>query len=192
MHSIGRKRGRGVILLFLCAVVFAMINLFRSFHMSTTDESSTCIHNFSAGHEPPFDANKRPKQPVVIFTCNQEYGAAVASSVISVRVDGGYMGDIAIILEETSDFTVTWMNQQLLSEGAATNVTNPLVKVYFYTVKDLFDSLLTSPDTAHLRETPPGAPCLPPKRKRGHRGYFLKALIYHPKIANRWDTVLCE
>jgi hypothetical protein len=191
MYSIGRKRGRGVVLLFLCAVAFAMINLFRSFQIAATNESSTCIRNFSANNE-PFIANKGPKQPVVIFTCNQEYAAAVASSVLSVRVDGGYKGDIAIILEETSNFTVTWMNQQLVSEGAATNVTNPLDKVHFYTAEDLFDSLLTSPDTAHLRETPPEAPCLPPKRKRGHRGYFLKALIYHPKIANRWDIVLCE
>jgi hypothetical protein len=189
--SIGRKRGLGVVLLFLCVVTFAMINLFRSFRISTTNESSICLRDFPANNE-PFTAYKGPKQPVVIFTCNQEYAAAVASSVLSVRLDGGYKGDIAIILEETSNFTVAWMNQQLISEGAGTNVTNPLGRVHVYTVKDLFDSLLTSPDTAHLRETPSGASCLPPKRERGHRGYFLKTLIYHPKIANRWDTVLCE
>jgi hypothetical protein len=191
MYSIGWKRGRGVVLLFLCVVAFSMMNLLQSFQISTTNESSTCMPTFSANNE-PFTAKKGPRKPVVIFTCNQEYATAVASSVLSVRVDGGYKGDIAIILEETSNFTAAWMNQQLISEGAATNVTNPLVKIYFFTAKNLFDSLLTSPDTAHLRETPPEAPCLPPKRKRGHRGYFLKALIYHPKIANRWDTVLCE
>ena len=148
---------------------------------------------------------------VVIFTCNQEYGMAVASSVISVRIDGGYHGDITILMEEgaqnDSNFTIRWMKDEITrqannktatvtSNNTNGNVPMYLDRIHILSTHDLFDTLLGSSEIqtpySYLRETPPAGECLPPKRKRGHRGYFLKTLIYHPTIAQRWDVVLCK
>jgi hypothetical protein len=186
-----------------------------------------------------------PKRTVVVFTCNKAYGRAVASSVISVRIDGGYDGDVAILMEESQNFTISWMQHEIQheheiqqqqrqqqhnqkesrkyatvsNENGNRNHDNPLHRVFIFSTDELWDSLVswsssssTTPTTtttttkqpevnlsssssvsiAHLRNTPPAGWCMPPKRMSGHRGYFLKTLIYHPIMAERWDTVLCE
>jgi hypothetical protein len=179
-----------------------------------------------------------PKRTVVVFTCNEAYGMAVASSVISVRIDGGYEGDVAILMEQSQNFTIGWMRQEIQheheiqqqqqqqqqqnQEQSRKNSTfskdhednhyhdNPLHRVFIFSTDELWDSLLSwsssstkqakrnisssssSLSIADLRNTPPAGWCMPPKRMSGHRGYFLKTLIYHPIMAERWDIVLCE
>ena len=135
-----------------------------------------------------------PPKTVVIFTCNEFYASAVASSVVSVRIDGGYMGDIAVILEESSNVTMSWMKDQVKLEYDQRNkgmLEDRDDKFFVFSSDDLFHSLLQNPKISFLKQTPPKAPCLPPKRNRGHRGYYLKTLIYHPTIAEKWDIVLC-
>jgi hypothetical protein len=175
-----------------------------------------------------------PKRTVVVFTCNEAYGRAVASSVISVRIDGGYEGDVAILMEQSQNLTFAWMQQEIQhehkiqrqqrqnQEQSRKNATiskenegnhyhdNPLHRVFIFSTDELWDSLLSwsssstkqaernisssssSLSIADLRNTPPAGWCMPPKRMSGHRGYFLKTLIYHPIMAERWDIVLCE
>ena len=161
------------------------------------------------------------KRTVIIFTCNAEYGQAVASSVISVRVDGGYYDDVAILMEEDTtptaaegrneSFTIPWMKDEILRQAREVNLSNRttiqeksellnLNNIHIFSTQELFDSLLSSQSNdqqypnslSYLRETPPVGECSPPKRKLKHRGYYLKTLIYHPLIAEKWDIVLCK
>ena len=166
----------------------------------------------------------KTKRTVVIFTCNAEYGQAVASSVISVRVDGGYYDDVAILMEEeetdatsaakgrNESFIIPWMKDEILRQArnlpdvsnTTTNQQKSLLlnmdNIHIFSTQDLFDSLLSSSSAArqntnrlsYLRETPPVGECSPPKRKQKHRGYYLKTLIYHPLIAEKWDIALCK
>ena len=220
------------ILLVLANVYSSLFNIVPSMTTATTSTmiKEACANPKSSDKKPDLtDGNDalswRQKvkanklDSVVIFTCNEEYGMAVASSVVSVRVDGGYYGDIAVLMEEgieknNSYFTIPWMKDEILrqannrttSNSTTTTVGNNntdgnrfflnLDRIHIFSTQYLFDTLFSTSEVqqhySYLQETPPVGECASRKRKRGHRGYFLKTLIYHPIIAQRWDVVLCK
>jgi hypothetical protein len=73
-------------------------------------------------------------------------------------------------------------------EGSLDNIT-------FYKTTDLWDSLVGGNNESlvsygYLQDAPPVPQCLSDHRKRGHPAYYLKTLIYHPAIVDKWDSAL--
>lgn len=134
-------------------------------------------------------AAKKAKKSVIVFVCTLRYCPAVASSIRSLRVDGGYTHDVAVILDESPDYNIANLKQDLLLYKATESMNSKSVRIF--TVTQLFDSLLAD-QTAdiRLREPPPISSCMNDHRKRGHRGYYIKTLIFHPDITSAYDTVL--
>ena len=131
----------------------------------------------------------RVKLNAVVFVCNQRYGSAAASSLVSVRNEGGYQEDVILIVDEDADqnFTSSWLENEVINQGGS------MERVFMFTATDLLNSLIDGDESiAYLSEAPAILPCMAESRQRGHRGYYLKSLIFHPWIATRWDTVLCK
>jgi hypothetical protein len=124
------------------------------------------------------------KNPVVVFVCNKRYGEAVASSVKSLRLDGGYDGDVAVILEEEDEFTHDTFQSLMGEEDDDDRVT-------IFKVQDMMDAILIDrTDDAYLHNAPPAPSCKAEHRAIRQTAYYRKSLIYHPFIAERWDMVL--
>jgi hypothetical protein len=129
---------------------------------------------------------------VVILLCNEKYCPAVASLVASLRKDGGYRDDVAVIMEESANYTLASLKHDIIKEGGGNT---PLVNVTFFTASELFESLQLDDDNKYLGETPPmSSSCISDggveKRKKKHRAYYLKPLMFHQVFAERWKTVL--
>ena len=141
-----------------------------------------------------------PPRKVVLFSTNERYASAVASSVVSVRVDGGYKGDIAVILDESSNVTIAWLKDEIRKEEKKLDerqqqlvyFNNSDEKLFFYSTKELLDSVLDNPQIAYMKDPPPSATCLDEKQARSHRSHYYKTLMFHPTIAEKWDIVLCK
>jgi hypothetical protein len=133
--------------------------------------------------------NNSLRSHVVVFVTNERYGSAVAASTISLRKDGSYQEDIAVIVDEGGRFNVSSLQREILQmKGSLDNIT-------FYKTTDLWDSLVGGNNESlvsygYLRDAPPVPQCLSDHRKRGHPAYYLKTLIYHPAIVDKWDSVL--
>jgi len=149
------------------------------------------------------------KGRVVVFICNGGYSEPVIMSIQSLRKDGGYHGDVVVVLDEdnpssttTAPVTRQSMRQQLLQQNIHQNVV-------IYTVQELMDTLMLDLHQAQpnndqqqqqqddvpynysaLKEAPPASDCLPSHRKRGRAAYYHKLLLYHPTIALQWRYVL--
>jgi hypothetical protein len=131
---------------------------------------------------------------VVLLLCNEKYCPAVASLVASLRKDGGYRDDVAVIMEESVNYTLASLKHDIIKEGGGNT---PLVNVTFFTASELFESLQLDDDDKYLGETPPmSTSCIGDggvekrKRKKKHRAYYLKSLMFHQVFAERWKTVL--
>ncbi|KAL3909355.1 MAG: hypothetical protein SGILL_008119, partial [Bacillariaceae sp.] len=123
---------------------------------------------------------------VIVFVTNNRYGQAVAMSIQSLRQDGGYRGDVAVIVQEDakSRFTVESLQNDILQKGGS------LENITFFSTTKLWDDLELSKEHDHFRSAPPAPKCLSAHRAQGHPSYYLKTLIFHPNIADRWDTVM--
>jgi len=71
-----------------------------------------------------------------VFVGTARYGSAAADSVISIRKDGGYNGDVVVIVGEDSQFKVDTLKQEIINMGG------DLESIIFYSTDFLFDSLL--------------------------------------------------
>jgi hypothetical protein len=116
----------------------------------------------------------------------------VANSIASLRVDGKYMDDIAVIVDEKLDnpndtFTKHDMYSMIRKEyPRQTNI-------FMYSATELLDSLFETSDTSEphiLSNPPPVSPCKSAHRKEGHAAYYRKVLAYHPTIALQWRYVM--
>jgi hypothetical protein len=142
---------------------------------------------------------------VVVFVCNHKYSAAVADSIVGLRIDGGYQGDVAVILQEDEDLSIPKMQEMILDllqkridkafnstiSMDATSLLEARRRLFFFSVQDLLNSLLDGkPNLCYLGQPPPLSPCKEENRRNGHAAYYRKLLIYHPSIALRWQRVL--
>jgi hypothetical protein len=141
---------------------------------------------------------------VVIFVCNGRYHSAVSMGIASLRADGGYNGDVAVILEEDS-ITKDQMREAIV-EGerkalttSTTNISTAITedeisrRLFLFSVEELVESLFSEHNRQgldYLRQPPPLSSCKEENRKAGHNAYYRKILIYHPSIALRWERVL--
>jgi hypothetical protein len=133
----------------------------------------------------PEDYSKRHRNNVIVFVSNARYAAAAADSVTSVRKDGGYDGDILILL----DTDVSTENMTALLNN---NMNNTDDRLFLMEASELLDDFLgQDSDYQRLRDPPESMSCVAEHRNRGRRGYYLKTLVFHPRIASRWDSVLC-
>lgn len=128
---------------------------------------------------------------VVVFVCDRLYCPAVASSVISLRKDGGYNGDVAVIIDVSANYTEDAFREDLhrdSEEYGDLNLYNN--SLYLYSASNLLDDLdLGDNHVEHIRE----APSQPPEgcdMFLNKRPYYLKALVWHPAIADRWNRAL--
>jgi hypothetical protein len=191
-----RRRVSSGILLLAGLVVISVITMFRMPNLSQSIDYS--IHfgvNVTKYHdEEPVNhmrshmvEEEGPRSNVVVFVTNERYGSAVAASTISLRKDGGYQDDIAVIVDEGGHFNISSLQREIREmKGSLDNIT-------FYKTTDLWDSLVGSHNesaVSYLRDAPPAPQCSSDHRKRGHPAYYLKTLIYHPAIADKWDYVL--
>ncbi|KAL3913980.1 MAG: hypothetical protein SGILL_006278 [Bacillariaceae sp.] len=138
---------------------------------------------------------------VVMYICNGAYCDAVVMSIQSLRVDGGYKGDVVVVLEETNGLNTT-SNVTRASMSHQLRNQNMHQRVALYTVKELMDSLYSDleqsqllnharkEELAVLQEPPPLLSCFQNYRRRAHMAYYRKLLVYHPTIALQWSHVL--
>jgi hypothetical protein len=141
----------------------------------------------------PYQKNQNTtSDTVILFICDQKYSPAVADSIASLRVDGKYIDDIAVIVDEKLDnpndtFTKHDMYSMIMKEyPRQTNI-------FMYSATELLDSLFETSDTTEphiLSNPPPVSPCKSAHRKAGHAAYYRKVLAYHPTIALQWRYVM--
>ena len=126
---------------------------------------------------------------LVLLLCNQKYCPAVANLIASIRADGGYINDIAVIIEEDANYTIDSLKADIVQEGGGQE-DEVMVNVELWAAEELFDSLHLKNETKHLRDTPPLASCLIGQYSEiKHRAFYLKSLIFHPVTTN-WTRVL--
>jgi hypothetical protein len=132
-----------------------------------------------------FDLNN-----VVLMVCDEPYCGAVANLIVSLRIDGGHEGDIAVIVEQSQNYTKKSLEADIdreskgMIDGIVTNAT-----IYIWSTDELFDALQLDEKTQYLKDCPPLAECLKDYPKRKHKAFYLKSLMFHP-IFTKWNTVL--
>jgi len=164
---------------FVCASFFNVSRSLSHFHESLgnlheVEEVNTTAESESVNH-------------VVVFVATERYDSAIVSSVVDLRLKGAYHGDVVVIMEEEGNFTTSWVDNEIRSELANNTIFNS--HVIIFTAEELWDSLLTK-ENEHLRDYPAPPDCVDEHRTRGHSAYYMKSLMYHPRIVDRWETVL--
>jgi len=132
------------------------------------------------------------KETLIVLLCNEKYCRATASLISSLRSDGGYTDDIAVIIDESTNYTRESLERDILDEA------KEMSNIFLWTSEELFDSLqqLSEERIDFLRETPPFSSCVAKNQtnekitaERRKRVYYLKSLMFHPIVLN-WKRVL--
>ena len=184
-----RRAGR-LFIVFVFVFLQLQYQTFQSLSPTTTPICPTATLATTPGRNDSGAAvSEREERHAVVFACNDRYASAAASSVASVRMDGGYNGDIIVIID--NDVGKTNMTQMIIEHGGVMDD-----RIILLEASELFDSLLLEHNATtmldYLREPPTPLSCLPGNRLRGRKGYYLKTLVFHPWIARQWDKILCK
>lgn len=131
--------------------------------------------------------NNKTRTTVVVFLTNKRYSDALVSSVLSLRKDGGYKDDVAVLVMEEGNFTAASLKKKIPGDD----------KVTYFRTTDLWDDLLVGKGVVqsqsllrYLRKIPPTSNCSAERRAKRRAAYYSKTLLFHPKIVDQWDTVL--
>jgi len=148
--------------------------------------------NFTCQEERLFQAQDSStalptRNTLTLLLCNSKYCPAVADLILSLRNDGGYTDDVAVIVDESANYTTNSLRMDIIREGGGRN--ESLKNVFFWTAQELLDDLQLDNEKKYLKETPPMASCGKEYSKVKHRAYYLKSLMFHPVLV-KWKRVL--
>ena len=185
----------------LLTLVFTLVFAFR---IRTTPLQSTLDRNVPASvldtikQANESDHSKPGKETLVVLLCNEKYCPATANLIASLRSDGGYTDDIAVIIDESINYTRESLEKDIVREGGRGEESKAMANIFLWTSEELFNSLKLSEGegNAFLRETPPFSSCVAKNQtdakimvERKTRAYYLKSLMFHPIVIN-WKRVL--
>jgi len=151
-------------------------------NVNTTLSSATSVSKRMEGNPPPPE-----KGNLALLLCNEMYCLAAANLIASIRADGGYMDDIAVVIGESANYTKDSLKRDIIQEGGGQD--EAMANVDIWSAEELFDMLHLNITSKYLRETPPMASCQANNTASKHRAYYLKSLIFHPVFTN-WSRLI--
>lgn len=116
MNAVKKKKLSFVLLTLVFTLVFA-------FRIRTTPLQSTLDRNVPASvldtikQANESDHSKPGKETLVVLLCNEKYCPATANLIASLRSDGGYTDDIAVIIDESINYTRESLEKDIVREG---------------------------------------------------------------------------